>query len=893
MEPGKKPQGREKQVASGTAHVAKGEKVSTGGKTVGSGSRPSSSQANRPQGGYRPSQSGGQRGQDDRSVGGVATAVGLLALFAKLPKKTRRLALIVIVAILLFSVVKGGSGNVGIADYGTSSSYSSTYQEPAQSQSVQTVPATAVPVTPAPTPVPTPAPTPMVASLASGRDYRVTPMGSGKDTVTIMIYMCGTDLESSYGMGTADLGEMIKAQIDSSKVNVLVMTGGCKKWKNNIVSSSVNQIYKVETGGLKRLVADAGNSAMTNPDNLTSFIQYCSKNYPASRNILIFWDHGGGSLTGYGYDEKNPASSSMTLDKINSALGKAGVTFDWIGFDACLMATLETALVCEKYADYMIASEESEPGTGWYYTDWLTKLSSNTSTPTVDIAKIIIDTFVSTSTASSKNAQVTLSVMDLAELSGSGVSAFKNFSTATSAALSGSNYNAIASARSGTRQFASSSKLNQIDLIDFCNRLGSAESAQLASALSSCVKYNKSTISRAYGVSIYFPYESSKNVNSAISTYNSIGLDDSYSSFIKDFASMQQGGQFASAGSNAYGSGSFTSGDMSDLLGTLLGSYGSSGYSSSSSYSANATSSLLGSLMGGYSSPYGGSSSSAGYGMDASSLLGLMSAFGGRSMPGELSWVNTDLIAAQAEDLASNYLDPSRLFVTMDGSGRRMLELTDEDWALVNDIELNVFVEDEDGFIDLGRDTSSYNDWDGNALLLDWDGTWLTVNGQPAAFYLESEFDDDGDYTIVGSIPARITTAKAGLDETLVLAEGDYAANDNATETVTILVNLQVVFNDAAPDGEITGFYPLYADETETESKGMMPVRQGDEITLLCDHYTLDGDFDSAYTLGESFTVGADGLNVVYKALDNENFSVTYRISDYFGNFYWLPAWNA
>ncbi|MCR5235609.1 MAG: hypothetical protein K6E34_00220 [Lachnospiraceae bacterium] len=36
--------------------------------------------------------------------------------------------------------------------------------------------------------------------------------------------------------------------------------------------------------------------------------------------------------------------------------------FDFIGFDACLMATVETAYMLSPYADYMIASEEFEPG---------------------------------------------------------------------------------------------------------------------------------------------------------------------------------------------------------------------------------------------------------------------------------------------------------------------------------------------------------------------------------------------------------------------------------------------------------------------------------------------------------------------------------------------------
>ena len=45
------------------------------------------------------------------------------------------------------------------------------------------------------------APTP----AQSGREPRVTPLGDGKDQVTVMVYMCGSDLESDGGAATADL----------------------------------------------------------------------------------------------------------------------------------------------------------------------------------------------------------------------------------------------------------------------------------------------------------------------------------------------------------------------------------------------------------------------------------------------------------------------------------------------------------------------------------------------------------------------------------------------------------------------------------------------------------------------------------------------------------------
>lgn len=108
---------------------------------------------------------------------------------------------------------------------------------------------------------------------------------------------------------------------------------------------------------------------MVSPSTLTSFITYAKSVAKANRYHLILWDHGGGSVSGFGYDENYKSDGSIDLAEINSALKAANTQFDFIGFDACLMATYETVLMLSDYADYLIASEETEPGTGWYYTN--------------------------------------------------------------------------------------------------------------------------------------------------------------------------------------------------------------------------------------------------------------------------------------------------------------------------------------------------------------------------------------------------------------------------------------------------------------------------------------------------------------------------------------------
>ena len=87
---------------------------------------------------------------------------------------------------------------------------------------------------------------------SQAREKRTQILGKGKDEVTIMVYMCGTDLESRSGMGTSDLQEMLAADFGDN-VNLIVFTGGCKKWQNNVVSNSVNQIYQITDGKMKLL----------------------------------------------------------------------------------------------------------------------------------------------------------------------------------------------------------------------------------------------------------------------------------------------------------------------------------------------------------------------------------------------------------------------------------------------------------------------------------------------------------------------------------------------------------------------------------------------------------------------------------------------------------------
>ncbi len=669
-------------------------------------------------------------------------------------------------------------------------------------------------------------------------------LGGGQDTVTVMVYMCGSDLESNGGMASYDIQEMVNARI-SDKVNVIVYTGGSNKWQNSIVSSSVNQIYKVESGGVRKLVDNAGNGVMTDPNTLTSFIKFCAQNYPANRNELILWDHGGGSITGYGYDEKNSRYGAMNLQRLSSALNAGGVKFDIIGYDACLMGTLENALTMAPYGDYLIASEETEPGIGWYYTDWLTQLSSNTSTETIKIGRQIIDDFITQCDRRCPGQKATLSIVDLAELEKTVPADFKAFAQSVSGLMNDDGYKTVSNARSSARSFAESSKSDQVDLVDLANRIGTTEGRELSNTLLGAVKYNKtsSSVTNAYGVSVYFPYQKISKVDSAVAAYEALGLDSEYSRCIQQFASMEAGGQAVYGGNSSY----------SSLLGSTSGG---------SLMGDDMVGSLLGSLFGGDTSGLGGMLGSVGGG--SSGLSGLLGGSGLEGLAG--SFLGRGIDADSAIDyITDNRFDPSALIWVNNGSGYRM-KLTEDQWSLVNGLEMNVFYDDGEGYIDLGLDNKFSFDANGD-LIGEYDGTWLAINNQPVAYYHMDTTVYDGGMVITGRVPVLL--------------------NDQRAELIIV-----IVYDDAHPYGaaQIAGARMIYTDDTtETVAKDVV-LKNGDRIDFLCDYYTYAGEYTDTYMMGEQWVYdGNYTVGDVYIP-DPQYASAMYVFTDIYANEYWTPV---
>ena len=154
--------------------------------------------------------------------------------------------------------------------------------------------------------------------------------------------------------------------------------------------------YTINDGKIEKVLDLDPSTCMVEKESLADFIRWTKENYPADRYMLVFWDHGGGLTYGYGQEQINRREDKgrlMPCSDLVEAVKEGGVQFDLIGFDTCLMQDIDLAYSLEPYADYFLASEESESGYGWNYTPGFSELAKNPGISTEDFGTFMISGF--------------------------------------------------------------------------------------------------------------------------------------------------------------------------------------------------------------------------------------------------------------------------------------------------------------------------------------------------------------------------------------------------------------------------------------------------------------------------------------------------------------------
>lgn len=241
---------------------------------------------------------------------------------------------------------------------------------------------------------------------------------TGGRSWTVLVYMVAdNDLEP---FALQDLTEMMSVG-GNDDFNIIVQAdrangytnagiGGLPDWTGTLR-------LRVDSGKLTKL-DDIGEKNMGDPTVLADFLTWGIESHPADKIAVVFWDHGS-AWPGFGADMSH-SWDGLTLAELQTgmAAGLSGAGRDrvtLVGFDACLMGSLESALVLRDYAEYLLASEELEPGHGWDYAAF-DEVAANPSLDAIAVSKAVMAGFRAQAVSLNTSYNITLSVVDLYNL---------------------------------------------------------------------------------------------------------------------------------------------------------------------------------------------------------------------------------------------------------------------------------------------------------------------------------------------------------------------------------------------------------------------------------------------------------------------------------------------
>ena len=377
-------------------------------------------------------------------------------------------------------------------------------------------------------------------TTSAGSTYRAYAANPDPDTWTVFVYMCGSNLESSGGAATNDLAEMVNAS-GSEDVRFVVEAGGTSRWSGGS-KQDAKQIRRFLIQESSITIEDVQPQAnMGDPNTLASFLAWGLENYPAEHMGVIMWDHGAGSIGGVCNDE-NYRNDSLTLRELDAAFASVykNMTrkFDFIGFDCCLMSTLETSNIFASYADYMYASEEVEPGAGWNYSDIMEFLAADPSVDGEALGKHVVDSFINYYQRSSDSSFVTMSLIDLSQVDPL-VESFNTFTQELCDVCSDQNKVApIVRGITSADNFGGNNRIegytNMVDLgglVDACNGYVTT-TTDVREAIGDAVIYSKAgrTHANASGLSVYYPL--SIQGKSEMTTFSDVCVTPFYLTFV-------------------------------------------------------------------------------------------------------------------------------------------------------------------------------------------------------------------------------------------------------------------------------------------------------------------------------------------------------------------------
>jgi len=381
-------------------------------------------------------------------------------------------------------------------------------------------------------------------------DIDVVSVDTDAKSATIMIYMNGSDLESEAGEACEDIEEMLTSGIGEN-VNVIIQTMGTRKWHGFGISSETAQTYKIENGNLVLVRDNLGQLDCTAKDTLSEFVGFCKTKYPADRYLFVFWNHGGGPVYGFGYDEWQDEEESLTIDEMAKAFSEnSDIQFDMIGMDCCIMASMETCYALSPYCKYALLSEDFESGLGWNYSRWMKSFEENLGMATPLLGKYIIDDIITDNENEDGGDSACLALFNVS-VAADLFNAWKNYAYKNEYKLLDKNYSRNHKAKGRAveewdfwESDGSDVTLSDYYISDILALMESVdnnsdEAKKLMSVLKASVAYygHTSDKNELTGLSVSLPYGDSDFYDKLKDVFKGISLDNEYIEWLGSFVS--------------------------------------------------------------------------------------------------------------------------------------------------------------------------------------------------------------------------------------------------------------------------------------------------------------------------------------------------------------------
>lgn len=378
---------------------------------------------------------------------------------------------------------------------------------------------------------------------------------------TVLVWIAGDNDLDQYGI--ADINEL--KQVGSGEASNIVV-------QFDRMGDGLTRRYHLQPGTRLELdeVATLPETNTGDPATAIDFFTWGIKSYPSERVLAVIWNHGSGidetdvyalaAARGVDVRRKAPAKQkavphsqvraitssglrralfSSTIDAAISSKAiayddtsrdfldnaelrhvlaevarRTGRNIDVLGFDACLMNMIEVVYELRGLVDYVVGSEETEPGEGWPYERVMADVVKSPPPASRKLATSIVKRYLGSYTAASN---VTQSALDASQIT-EAVAATDEVAGAVIGALrTDDDFLAFRRALRTAQRFK---KGDFVDLGDLAARLEAelptepvrTATQRLHRALSGenglvvATGHKGKDVPRATGVAIYFPF---------------------------------------------------------------------------------------------------------------------------------------------------------------------------------------------------------------------------------------------------------------------------------------------------------------------------------------------------------------------------------------------------